>query len=182
MLIADVDEAAGKRRCCRHHRRDEMGAPEPALAALEIAVRGRGTALLGAKLIRVHAEAHRAAWLAPVEACVLEDLVEAFGLSLLLHQPRARHDHGADDFMYMPTVDYARSLAQILDAAIGAGTDVHAVERQVGDLLAALQTHISERAHGGLALGVVGDLLGPRHAPGHRDHLLRARAPGDKRR
>src|SRR5262245_29933402 len=111
MSMSEVDQAAGKRRCCRNHRRDEMGAPEPALAALEIAVRGGGTALLGAKLIRVHAEAHRAAWLAPVETCVLEDLVEAFGLSLLLHQPRARHDHGADVFMHMPTVDDARNLA-----------------------------------------------------------------------
>ena len=45
MHVADVDEAAGKRRRRRHHRRDEVGAAEPALAALEIAVRGRGAAL-----------------------------------------------------------------------------------------------------------------------------------------
>ena len=40
----------------------------------------------GRKLIGVHAEAHRAARLAPIEAGVLEDRVEAFGLGLLLHQ------------------------------------------------------------------------------------------------
>ena len=45
MKFADVDEAAGKRRGGGHHRRHEMGAAEAALAALEIAVRGRGAAL-----------------------------------------------------------------------------------------------------------------------------------------
>src|SRR6478609_9116274 len=51
MEVADVDETAGKRSSRRHHRRDEMGTAEPALAALEIAVRGRGAALAGRKLI-----------------------------------------------------------------------------------------------------------------------------------
>ena len=114
----------------------------------------------GAKLIGVHAEAHRAARLAPIEAGRLEDLVEPFGLGLLLHQARARHDHGADIGIHLLAVDDLRHLAQILDAAIGAGADEHAVERDVGDLLAALQAHIVELALGGLALGLVGDLRG----------------------
>src|SRR4026209_459179 len=75
MQVADVDEAAGKGRSRRHDRRDEVGAAEPALTALEIAVRGRGAALARAKLIGVHAEAHGAAWLAPIEAGFLEDRV-----------------------------------------------------------------------------------------------------------
>src|SRR6187399_1096523 len=110
-----------------------MSAAKPSLAALEVAVRGRGATLARAKLIGVHAEAHRAAWLAPVEARFLEDLVEAFGFGLLLHQPRARNDHGADILMHVLAVDDARDLAQILDAPIGAGADEHAVERDVGD-------------------------------------------------
>ena len=36
--------------------------------------------------------------------------------------------------------------AQVLDAAVGAGADEHAVERDVGDLLAALEAHVVERA------------------------------------
>src|SRR5207247_3380587 len=55
------------------------------------------------------------------------------------------------------------------------------VERDIGDLLAAGEAHIVERPYSGFPLGLVGDLIRPRHAPGHRDYLLRARSPGDER-
>ena len=45
------------------------------------------------QLVGVHAEAHRAAGLAPLEARRLEDLVEAFGFGLRLHEAGARNDH-----------------------------------------------------------------------------------------
>jgi hypothetical protein len=32
--------------------------------------------------------------------------------------------------------------AQILDAAVGAGADEHAIDRDVGDLLAAFEPHV----------------------------------------
>ena len=51
-----------------HGRRDEMGAAATALTALEVAVGGRGAALAGRELVGVHAEAHRATALAPLEA------------------------------------------------------------------------------------------------------------------
>src|SRR5262249_40933595 len=136
---------------------------EPALPPFEIAVRGRGAALSRLELIRVHAEAHGAAWLAPIEAGCLEDRVEPFGLRLLLHQPRATHDHGADSLMHALAADDPPHRAKILDAPIGARSDEHAIERQVGDLLAAGQTHILERTDRGLPLDLVGDLLRPRH-------------------
>ena len=41
-----------------HGRADEMGAPAFALAALEVAVAGRGAALAGLELVGVHAQAH----------------------------------------------------------------------------------------------------------------------------
>ena len=47
----------------------------------------------GCEDVGVHAQAHRAAGLAPVEAGAAEDLVEALGLGLGLHLLRARHDH-----------------------------------------------------------------------------------------
>src|SRR3989304_5275947 len=64
----DVDEAArdGGRR--RHRGRHEMGARALALAALEVAVGGGGHALALARRLAVHADAHRAARLAPLEA------------------------------------------------------------------------------------------------------------------
>ena len=49
-------------------------------------VRGRSTALARPELVGIHAEAHGAAGLAPVEAGFHEDLVEPFGLGLFLHQ------------------------------------------------------------------------------------------------
>src|SRR4051794_41704028 len=91
--VADVDEVAldGGRR--GHLRADEVGAPAAALAALEVAVRGRGAALAGLEDVRVHAQAHRAAGRAPVEAGGPEDLVQALLLGLRAHLLGAGHDH-----------------------------------------------------------------------------------------
>ena len=47
--------------------------------------------------------------------------------------------------------------AQILDAAIGARADEDAIDRNVGDLLAALQPHIIQRTFRRFALVLVGD-------------------------
>src|SRR5262245_6379706 len=94
--LAHVDEVSGDRRSGGHARRHEMRAPFVALPPLEIAVRGRGATLLRLQLVGIHREAHGAARLAPVEAGLDEDLVEAFRLGLLLHQARARHDHRVD--------------------------------------------------------------------------------------
>jgi hypothetical protein len=63
--LPNIHEMAGDRRRRRHGGRDEMGAVLKTLAALEVAVRGRGAALAGQKLVRVHREAHRTAGLAP---------------------------------------------------------------------------------------------------------------------
>src|SRR5258708_18237876 len=75
-----IDELAGDRGCRRHGRRHQMRAAFIALAALEIAVRGRGAALAGLEFVGIHGEAHRAAGLAPVEAGLDEYLVQALGL------------------------------------------------------------------------------------------------------
>ena len=108
-----------------------MRAALEALTALEIAVRGRGAALAGLELVGVHGEAHRAAGLAPLEAGGEEDLVQPFGLGLLLHQARARHDHGVVELVGdLLAFDDLGDRAQILDAAIGAGADEDTVERR----------------------------------------------------
>src|SRR5262249_23771645 len=159
---------------------DEVRAALVALPALEIAVRGRGAALPGRELVRVHGETHGAAGLAPFEAGLDEDLVEALGLGLFLHQPVAGTSHRLD-----VAVDrlafYARGRrAKILDAPMGARANEHAVESDAGDLLAALEAHIGERAFRRLAL-VFRDLVEARHAAADGDDLLGARAPGHQR-
>src|SRR4029077_10988219 len=118
--LAYVDEMAGDGCCCCHHGRHEMGAALVALAALEIAVRGRGAAFAGAELVGIHRQAHRAPRLAPVEARGREDLVEPLGLGLLLHQARAPHDHRVDAGVDLFALRNARDFAQVLDAAVGA--------------------------------------------------------------
>src|ERR1700685_1279146 len=84
--LPHVDEMPGDRRGGGHGRRDQMGAALVALAAFEVAVRGRGATLAGIELVGLHGEAHRAAGLAPLKAGFDEDLVEAFGFGLLFDQ------------------------------------------------------------------------------------------------
>src|SRR4051794_39181258 len=100
-----------------------MGAAFIALAALEIAVRGRGTALARHELVWIHRKAHRAAGFSPVEAGLEEYLVQALGLGLLLYQAGARNDHRLDVGTDHPAISHARDLAQVLDAGVGTGTD-----------------------------------------------------------
>ena len=57
-----------------------------------------------------------------------------------------------------------------------------AIDRDVGDLFAALQPHIVERAAIEARLASLGGGLEARHPAGDRHHVLRARAPGDDRR
>src|SRR5476649_2800143 len=84
--LAHVGEVAGDGGGSRHRRAHQMGAHAAALTADEIAVRGRGDALSGHAHVAVDGDAHRAAWLAPFEAGVDEDLVETLVLGLLLDQ------------------------------------------------------------------------------------------------
>src|SRR4051812_38813054 len=65
--LPHVGQVARDRRRRGHRRAHQVRPAALALAALEVAVAGRGAALAGLELVRVHAEAHRAAGLAPVE-------------------------------------------------------------------------------------------------------------------
>src|SRR5262249_23590354 len=111
-----------------------MRASAVALAALEVAVARRGTALAGLQLIGVHAEAHGAARLAPFEPGGAKDLVEPFGLGLLLHEPRARYDHGVREIAGDLLAGHdLGDLPQVLDAPIGARADPDDVQGHIGD-------------------------------------------------
>ena len=90
----------------RPSRADQVGAAAAALPPFEVAVRGRGAALAWQQDVRVHAEAHGAAGVAPFKAGGLEDLVEAFGLGLQSSPGRTRHDHGVDAVFDLFALDH----------------------------------------------------------------------------
>src|SRR5512145_1668202 len=122
--VAHVDEMPCDRRGRGHRRTHQVGPAPGALPAFKVAVRRRGAALAGRQLVVVHAEAHRAARLAPLEAGRGEYLVEALLLGLPLHQSGARHDdRELDARRDLLALHYLRCNPQILDARIGAGAD-----------------------------------------------------------
>src|SRR3981189_2093494 len=128
---ANVDELAGDRGGGGHRGRHQMGAALVALAALEIAVRGRGAALARLELVRVHGEAHGATGLAPFEAGGDEDLVETFRFGLLLHAPAAGPPQGfAVLFHGLPRAQ-GGARARVLEPAVGARADEHAIDRDI---------------------------------------------------
>src|SRR5260221_6117039 len=69
---ANVDEVPGDRRRRRHLGAHEMRAPPRALPAFEVSIGCRRAALARGELVVVHAQAHRAARVAPLEAGVEE--------------------------------------------------------------------------------------------------------------
>src|SRR5215218_2427486 len=171
----DIDEVPLDRRRRGHLRRDQVGAPAAALAALEVAVGGRCAALAGREDVGVHAQAHRAARAAPVEAGGAEDLVEPLPLGLDRDLLGARHDHRVDAARDLAALDDLGGRAQVADPRVRAGADEDAVELDLADRRAGLESHVLQRA-----LVAVGARLRDR-AGDLGDHRGR-RAPGDLRR
>src|SRR5436190_19033460 len=87
--FADVDEVTCNRGGGGHYRADEMRAAVFALAALEITVRCAGAAFVRRQDVSVHADAHAAAGIAPLETRFAENFVEAFFFGLRLNAARA---------------------------------------------------------------------------------------------
>src|SRR4051812_4513586 len=133
----------GDRRGRDHRRRHQVRARAGTLAALEVAVRRRGTALAGGYEVAVHADAHRTARVDPVETGGDEDAVETLLLGLLLDEVRAgRHQPGQAG----PAAgEDAGCGAQILDTAVGAGADEDAVDLDGVERLARREPHVLER-------------------------------------
>src|SRR5262249_26581048 len=129
--IADVDEVACHGGRGGHFGANQVRTTALALAALEVAVRGRGAALARAQDVRIHAEAHRAAGLAPFEPGRLEDLVETLLLGLRLDQAGAWDDHGSHSRTDLLAAHHSRGGPQVLDAGVGAGADEDPIERDV---------------------------------------------------
>src|SRR5438034_10510109 len=108
-----VDEMASDGGGCGHDRADQMRPAVLALAALEIAVAGAGAALVRRKNVRVHADAHAAARVAPLETCLGKDLVEALFFRLRFDAARTRHNQRLlDVFRHMLASYEMRRSAQ----------------------------------------------------------------------
>src|SRR5262249_38734036 len=149
-----------------------------ALPAFEIAVRSRGTAVAGREEIVVHAEAHRAARLAPFETRGSEHLVEPFLLGLPLHETRAGNDDRLDSCGDRPAFHDLGGRTQILDARIGAGADEYLVGPDLGDRRIGLQVHVLERAFYPLPLDRIRLVPRIRHLAVYGGDHLRIGAPG----
>src|SRR5713101_103449 len=112
-----------------HGRAHQMGPPAFALPPLEVPVRGRGAALTAPENVLVHAEAHRAAGVAPLEARVAKHAVQTLRLRRGLHPHRAGHDHCPHAARHPAAPDHGGRRAEVLDPGVGAGAEEHTVHR-----------------------------------------------------
>src|SRR5688572_7217475 len=110
--LARIGDATADRGCRRGFGACQQGARTRALASLEIAVAGADGIVPGGHEIAIHAEAHRAATLAPLGAGILEHLVEAFRLGGALHGLRSGHDQHLHALRELVTAQYPRDVAQ----------------------------------------------------------------------
>src|ERR1035441_376697 len=86
--VANVDKVPCDCRCRSHLRAHQVCASASSLAAFEVAVAGGGTTFARRKNIGIHAQAHGAAGLAPVEAGLAKHLVQPLRFTLCLHSLR----------------------------------------------------------------------------------------------
>src|SRR5688500_16206249 len=139
-----IGDDAGNR--CRRgdFRTGEMRAHALALPSFEIAVCCRNHAFLRAPAIAIAARAHGASALAPEEASLLENNVEAFALRSALHAGRTRNHHGGDAGRRVLALDDAGCGAQVRYPRIGAGADEHAINLHARNRRAGLKPHVGE--------------------------------------
>src|SRR5438046_3199919 len=84
-LGANIDEMTGNSSSGGHSGADEVSASAASLAALKIAVAGRGTALPFAKPIAIHGNTHAAASFTPFETSLAENVCQALFFSHAAH-------------------------------------------------------------------------------------------------
>ena len=155
--------AAGDGGCGRGRGTREYRSRADALAALEIAIARADAELARAGDVAVHAEAHRAARLAPFGAGGRQDLVEATRLGLGLDLLGPGHDEHAHPIGNAAPFEQACSLLDIREASVGAAADEHDVDGLAGHRFPGLDPHVLERlAKAGVAVrghGFVKDLI-----------------------
>src|SRR5262245_63804854 len=103
-----------------HRRTHQVSPPTATLTAFKVAIRSGRAAFAWLKDVGVHAKAHAAARLSPVESRRLEDFIEPFTLCLLLDLLRARHDHRVKPGRDVPATDHRCRSSQVLDPRVSA--------------------------------------------------------------
>src|SRR6185437_3598354 len=87
--IANIGKVADDCGCGCHRWADKMSSSAATLATFKVTIAGRGAALTWVEDVRIHAKAHGAARLAPLEASLAKDSIEAFffGLAFTCCEP-----------------------------------------------------------------------------------------------
>src|SRR5438067_6672911 len=131
--LPHIDEVTGYRRRRGHRRAHQVGSTARSLPPPEVPVGGGGAALPGREDVRVHAEAHRAARAAPLEAGGLEHQIEPFVLRRSLYGRRSRHHQRTHLWMHTPSLDDTRGRPQVLQPCVGARADEDAIDSDARD-------------------------------------------------
>src|SRR5882724_3805374 len=90
--FAHVNKVAGDCGGGGHHWAHEMGAAVATLPAFEVAVRGAGATFVWRQNVCVHADAHTAPSVPPLESCFGENFVEALFFRGVLDTARTRNN------------------------------------------------------------------------------------------
>src|SRR6266481_1271541 len=180
--FAHVHKVAGDGCCCGHNRAYQVRAAVFALATLEIAIAGAGAALVRRQDVGVHADAHAAAGVAPLESGGAENFVEAFLFGLRFDTARAGNNQRLlDVFRHVLAFDKMRGGPEIIEARIGARADEHAVHGNIHDGRAGFEPHVFESAFRGFLIVEILEVMRIGNAGGDAGDHSRIGAPGDLR-
>ncbi|KAI6769142.1 hypothetical protein HG531_010246 [Fusarium graminearum] len=132
--------------------------------------------------VRVHAQAHTATSLSPLETGIDEDLIETLLLGLSLDKTRARNDHGALDVISnLAALDNIGSSSQILNSGVGAGSDENLVDGNILHGGSSGQAHVLKHATTSSLLALAAECFGVRNAARDGYDVFRTGSPGKSR-
>ena len=159
---------AGDMRCVRAR----------SLAALEVAVGGRSATLAGLHGVAVHAHAHGAARLDPLESGLLEDPIEPLASACCFTREEPGETRRGT-LALRPEALWREHAGP--RSAVGARTNEHVVDAEICEPLARLEIHIGQRMRAFLcsALPKIRIMNQVRRCRGDRRRVLGADTPGN---
>src|SRR5215212_5970696 len=158
-----------------------MRSPARALPALKISIRRRGAPLTRSELVRVHAQAHRAASGPPFEPGIFENAVKTFGLRLSANAHRAGYHHRPHARLDFATGDDGRRKTQVFDPAVRARPDEHRVDRDLTHRSSGFESHVAQGTRSDFTSARVLDRFGVRYGAIDLHDLSRICSPRDMR-
>ena len=103
--------------------------------------------MIADELIRIHRETHGATSGAPFESGFFEDLIDPFLLALDRGDLRSGNGDGFDAGSDFLALEVFGGLAEVREAAIGAGADEGDIDGDALDRSSGRELHVSERFH-----------------------------------